>query len=133
MPAGPLVAIVDDDASAREALIALVRAMGFNAMGFASASAFLGAPERSSTACLLSDVRMPGMTGLDLHFSLAAAQRPVPTILVTAYPDDATRGHALAAGVIAYLAKPCSPDLLAHAIRGALASNDTSSQPESGT
>jgi non-heme chloroperoxidase len=108
-----LISIVDDDSSARAAVAGLVRALGFAAAEFASAGEFLRSGEVGQAKCLIADVRMPGMTGLALYRHLVASGTAIPTILMTAWPDDATRTLALNAGVICYLAKPfASGDLL---------------------
>lgn len=117
----PLVAIVDDDESTREAVAALVRSLGFRAAEFASGSAFLQSSRRAQTACLLSDMRMPGMTGLELHQHLLGAGSPVPTIIMTAHADEAARLRALYAGVRYCLPKPLEPQELLACIRSALA------------
>lgn len=114
------MAIVDDDESAREAVASLVRSLGFRAAEFASASAFLQSRLRPLTACLIADLRMPGMTGLELHQHLLDAGTPVPTIIMTAHADEAARQGALHAGIRCCLRKPLqSEDLLAF-IRSAL-------------
>jgi FixJ family two-component response regulator len=117
----PLVAIVDDDESAREAVTSLVRSLGFGAAEFESASAFLQSSRRAQTACLLVDMRMPGMTGLELHEHLRDGGTAVPTIIMTAHADEATRQSALHAGVHCYLPKPLQPNALLACIRSALA------------
>jgi FixJ family two-component response regulator len=106
------VAIVDDDESAREAVAALVRSLGFTVTEFANAAAFLQSSSRAATACLILDMRMPGMTGLHLHRRLLQGGTPVPTIIMTAHPDDADRSSALDAGVRCYLPKPLAPEEL---------------------
>jgi non-heme chloroperoxidase len=109
-----LVSIVDDDPSARAAAAGLARALGFTAAEFPGAAEFLSSGQVGRTACLLADMRMPGMTGLRLYQHLVALGTAIPTILMTAWPDDATRTLALRAGVVCYLAKPfASGDLLA--------------------
>ncbi len=120
MDSEPLVAIVDDDESAREAVASLVRSLGFRAAEFASASAFLQSSRRPQTACLLSDMRMPGMTGLELHQHLHDAGTPVPTIIMTAHADEAARQSALQAGIRCYLRKPLQADELLACIRSVL-------------
>jgi FixJ family two-component response regulator len=115
-----LIAIVDDDESVREATKALMRSTGLAAEAFSSAEEFLRSPQLERTACLVADVNMPGMSGLDLHRQISALSRSIPTILITAYPSESVRARALSAGVIAYLAKPFSEgDLLKH-VRSAL-------------
>jgi FixJ family two-component response regulator len=121
MSLSPLISIIDDDESAREAAVGLVRALGFTATEFQSAADFLQSSHLSRTACLIADMRMPGMTGLELYRHLIAVGAPIPTVLVTAYPDEAVRANALKAGIRCYLAKPLVPDALLVCIRSALA------------
>lgn len=116
-----LISVIDNDASVRGAITGLVRALGFTAEEFQSATDFLQSDHVLRTDCLIADMQMPGMTGLELHRRLAALGTPIPTVLVTAYPDDTTRTRALKAGVRCYLAKPCKPDDLLDCIRSALA------------
>jgi len=109
-----VISIVDDDESVREAVTGLMRSFGFSAMAFPSGESFLRSRRRRGTACLIADVQMPGMTGLELHNRLIASGKPIPTILITAYPDERVRAQALNAGVLCYLAKPFNEsDLLA--------------------
>lgn len=115
------ISIIDDDQSAREAVAGLVSALGFTTAEFPSAADFLESGDMSRTACLIADVWMPGMTGLELYRYLIAAGTPIPTILVTAYPDEAMQTRALKAGIRCYLAKPLEPDALLACIRSALA------------
>lgn len=117
-----VVSIVDDDESVREAMTDLMKSLGFPAEAFDSAEAFLGSSRRHDTGCLIADVQMPRMTGLELHRRLVASGRPIPTILITAYPDERGRARALAAGVICYLTKPFDEDGLIGCIRLALRS-----------
>ena len=115
-----MIAIVDDDVSVREALAGLVRSLGHGAVAFGRAEDLL-ASDRRGVACVIADVQMPGMTGPELHGRLVASGEPLPTILITAYPDEAARERALRAGVVCYLAKPFGEDeLLAclHSILG---------------
>lgn len=116
-----LVAIIDDNESARESVAALVRSLGFMTAEFASAEAFLKSGLSAHTACLLADMRMPGMTGLELHQHLLIGGTPVPTIIMTAYATEAARSSALDAGVCCYLPKPLEPDDLFAYILSALA------------
>ncbi len=115
-----LIAIVDDDTSARQAAMGLVSALGFTAMSFQSAADFLESAHVSQTACLIADMRMPGTTGLELHTHLITMGTPIPTILVTAYPDHAMRARALKAGVRCFLTKPLEPEALLACIHSAL-------------
>ncbi|MDL2410852.1 response regulator, partial [Rhizobium calliandrae] len=86
----PLIAIVDDDVSMREAVEGLVRSLGFDAHAFSSAGDFLRSPDLNRTACLVTDIHMPGMTGLDLHRHLIASGERIPTVLITAHPNEST-------------------------------------------
>ena len=109
-----LISVVDDDESMREAIRGLMRSLGYKAQAFRSAEEFLTSRQVPHTSCLIADVQMPGMTGLELHRHLVAAGRPIPTILITAYPDDSARERALGDGVVCYLSKPFDEnDLLA--------------------
>jgi len=121
VPAVALIAIIDDDESACAAIMGLVRSLGFNTVGFHSAAEFLQSDDVLRTACVIADVQMPGMSGLELHRQLVATGSSIPTILVTAYPDETTRRLALQAGVTSYLAKPVRPENLLDCIRKALA------------
>ena len=120
MPSVPLMAIVDDDDALRNSLDNLLRSVGFRVQGFASAEAFLQAPHAPETACLLLDVRLPGMNGLELQRQLVAAHWGMPIIFVTAYADEDVRARALAAGAVAVLSKPCREADLLQAIAAAL-------------
>ena len=120
MPSVPLIAIVDDDDALRNSLDNLLRSVGFRVHGFASAEAFLQAPPAPETACLLLDVRLPGMNGLALQRQLVAAHGSLPIVFVTAYADDDVRARALAAGAVAVLSKPCREEELLAAIEAAL-------------
>jgi FixJ family two-component response regulator len=117
-----MISIVDDDASVREGTMDLVLAIGFAAETFPGADDFLNSDRVNSTSCLIADVRMPGMTGLELHDRLVETGKSIPTILTTAYPNGKDRERALQAGVICYLAKPYNQDDLVACIRSALES-----------
>jgi FixJ family two-component response regulator len=114
----PLIAIVDDDASARAAVAALVEAMGFPARCFAGAADFLRSDAVRSAEAVIADQRMPGMSGLALCLALRARREPIRTVLMTAYPDAATERHARDAGIDGYLAKPCDPEALFTCLSG---------------
>jgi FixJ family two-component response regulator len=101
-----LISVVDDDESMREAVRGLMKSLGYTAEVFASAEEFLNSRQLRRTSCLIADVHMPGMTGLDLHRHLVASGKIIPTILITAYPDDSVRERALGDGVVCYLSKP---------------------------
>jgi FixJ family two-component response regulator len=116
----PLVAVVDDDESIREATQSLLLSAGFQAAAFASAEDFLQAPQRQDTACLIVDVRMPGMSGLDLQQQLARSRSAIALIFITSHEDDEARARALRAGAVDFLYKPFSDEALLRAIRSAL-------------
>src|SRR3546814_13706716 len=111
-----------DRGSSREAVWGLVRALGFTATEFQSAAEFLKSSHLLQTACLIPDMRMPGMTGLELYRHLIAVGTPIPTVLVTAYPHEAVRARALKEGSRCYMAKPLEPDALPGCISSALTS-----------
>src|ERR1700676_2168162 len=104
----PLISIIDDDESVRAALQRILLAHGFVTTVFASADQFLASGQLHDAACLIVDVRMPGISGLQLHQQLMAAGYQIPTILVTGCPTATDRDVALASGVVSYLAKPFS-------------------------
>jgi FixJ family two-component response regulator len=116
----PVIAIVDDDQSVREALTSFVRSLGYAAIAFERAEDLLSSTRRHGVSCVITDVQMPGMTGLDLHNQLVTSGQPTPTILITAFPDETMRERALRAGVIGYLTKPFSEDDLLACIRSTL-------------
>ena len=117
----PLISVVDDDESMREAVRGLMKSLGYTAEAFASAEEFLSSPQVPGTACLIADVMMPGMTGLELHRHLVASGRTIPTILITAHPDDGVRERALQDGIIGYLSKPFGEEDLMACIHSSLA------------
>ena len=108
----PLIAVVDDDESMRATTADLLEAAGFAAEAFPSGEAFLGSGRLQDVACLITDMRMPGMSGLALHDRLVASGHPIPTVLITAYADEPVRARALAAGVSCYLIKPFTAEEL---------------------
>lgn len=120
MPGAPLITIVDDDDSLRKSLDNLLRSVGFRTQGFSSAEAFLSSQQINDTACLILDVRMPGMSGLELQRQLGAGNWHIPLIFVTAHTDDAARAQALAAGAVDFLYKPFREEDLLNAIDAAL-------------
>ena len=119
----PLISVVDDDDSMRESLSGLIRSVGFKIMTFASAEEFLSWPQRADADCLILDVRMPGMNGLELQRRLVCDRTPIPVIFITAHGDDETRAQALAAGAMEYLLKPFSEEALLKAIDTAITSD----------
>ena len=120
-----VISIVDDDGSVRESMTGLMRSFGFSATAFPSGESFLRSRRRHGTACLIADVQMPGMSGLELHNRLIASGKPIPTILITAYPDERVRAQALNAGVLCYLAKPFNESELLSCIHSALGDQTT--------
>jgi FixJ family two-component response regulator len=120
-----VISIVDDDESARNALTNLMRSLDFSATAFASGESFLRSNRLRSTACLIADVKMPGMTGLELHSRLVASARSIPTILITAYYYERVRAQALNAGVVCYLTKPFNESELLACIDSALGDQRT--------
>lgn len=118
-----LIAIVDDDTAFRDSLGRLLRSLGHSVAAFDSAAEFLASPKLLVTACLVADVHMPEMTGIQLYLVLARMQPIIPTILVTAYPSDTDRKAMLSAGVECYLEKPLDQAsliaCLGRALRGA--------------
>ena len=108
----PLIAIVDDDESVRIGTTSLVRSFGYEVQTFGSAEDFLCSQERHDTSCLISDIQMPGLGGLELQQALAAENSPMPIIFITAYPDANIRQLALQAGAVGFLSKPFDGDTL---------------------
>jgi FixJ family two-component response regulator len=121
MPEAPLIAVVDDDMSIRNAMQDLLKAAGYATCTFGNATSFLDSPLRTGVACLVTDMRMPGKTGLELHEHLAASGAGTPTVIITAHPDGPTRERARAAGVTCFLTKPFAPDELLECVRQAIA------------
>jgi FixJ family two-component response regulator len=119
----PLIAIVDDDESMREAIKGLMRSIGFDAETFSSADDFLRFPHIRRTACLVTDINMPGMSGLDLHRRLVALGKNIPTVLITAFPEKNVRASALGADIVGCLTKPFGEQILLDCISSALALN----------
>ena len=114
------ISVVDDDESMREAMRGLMTSLGYTAQTFASAEEFLNSCQVPRTCCLIADVQMRGMTGLELHRHLVASGKTIPTILMTAYPDDTVRERALQDGVVGYLSKPFDENDLLACIRSSL-------------
>jgi FixJ family two-component response regulator len=120
MPTKSVISIVDDDESVRESTADLIRSMGFDTKSFPRAESFLRSRTIGRTACLIADVRMPGMTGIELHDRLVGTGNAIPTILITAYPNDRDRAQAMRSGVICYLSKPFGEAELLSCIHAAL-------------
>jgi len=115
-----LISIVDDDESMREAIQSLLRSVGFRAKTFASGEQFLQSDQIENTACLILDVRMPGMSGLDLQRRLMATECRIPIVFVTAHGEEEARSRALQEGAVDFLLKPFSEEALLNAIQVAL-------------
>ena len=120
-----LVSVVEDDQFFRESMKRLMRSLGYAVEVFPSAIDFLASSRLVETACLIADVQMPGMTGVELHRRLADSGCAIPTILVTAYPDDDARVLALNDGVVCYLRKPVDEKHLMRCLRAALHSGES--------
>jgi FixJ family two-component response regulator len=117
-----VVVVVDDDESVRESLEALITTVGLQARAFASAEEFLDSGQQANTACLISDIRMPGMSGLELQTRLNADRCKIPIIFITAHGEEKVRMQALRAGAVEFLIKPFDDDALLDSVRAALSS-----------
>ena len=115
-----MISIIDDDRSVREAVKCLIRSIGYDAVTFASAEEYLESKSVHDTECVITDLQMPGMTGIDLHRHLIDAGHAIPTILLTAYVDD--RSRKFDERVICYLRKPVDETRLLQCLRAALRS-----------
>jgi FixJ family two-component response regulator len=122
----PVISIVDDDQFVRDSVKRLMKSVGYVAAAYPTAGDFLKSPQLEETSCLIADVHMPGMTGVELYEDLIKAGRAIPTILITAYPDDRVRTRAVDKGVLAYLVKPFSEIDLTRYVRLALKSGNPS-------
>jgi FixJ family two-component response regulator len=120
----PLIAIVDDDESFRRAAGSLIRSLGYGVEPFASAEAFLESDLIAETDCLITDVQMPGMTGIELQDKLIAQGNRLPVIFVTAFPETEARRRALTAGAIGFLGKPFNDQKLIGFLSEALSACD---------
>src|SRR5690349_21098891 len=120
MPRIPHISIVDDDDALRSSLENLIRSVGLRAEGFSSAEAFLSSNQMHETGCLILDVRMPGMSGLELQRQMVVANSHMPIIFIPAHEDDDRRTQALEAGAVAFLYKPFYEEELFNAIDAAL-------------
>jgi FixJ family two-component response regulator len=123
----PVISIVDDDESVREATTGLVRSFGYVAATFASAEEFLHSDRVRDTSCLISDVQMSGLSGVELQDRLNAAGHRVPIIFITAFPEERIRSRVLKAGAYGFLTKPFSDDSLFECLDIALKSQDRES------
>ncbi len=119
MPDHPIISIVDDDQGVRESLKMLIDSIGLDAKGFASAEEFLESGSLSDSTCLILDVQLPGMSGIELQVKLSDLGSLLPIIFITAYPDQRAREQAIRAGAIRFLDKPFSSDELLSAFQAA--------------
>ena len=117
-----LVSVVEDDRFFRESMCRLMRSLGYTVDVFPSAAEFLASPRLAETACLIADVNMPAMTGFELYRRLIDTSQAIPTVLVTAFPNDVDRARALKDGIVCYLRKPVDEEQLTRCIREALKS-----------
>ena len=108
----PVISVIDDDESIRTAIYNLLRSLGYVVHVFASAEAFLESPQLHNTWCVIADIRMPGMSGIDLQFRLRSEGSAVPFVFITAVPDERVRARALDQGAICFLTKPFDQDSL---------------------
>jgi FixJ family two-component response regulator len=129
LPNSPVISIIDDDASVRKALTSFVRSLGLRACAFASAQEFLTSPRIGDTSCLISDVQLPGMRGLELQGVLRAQSRHVPIIFITAFPNENVRSRAIKAGAVGFLHKPFSDQDLVACLETALKRRDAGTGP----
>ena len=128
MPKSALISIVDDDESVREATRGLVRSLGYVAATFASAEEFLDSEHRHDTSCIIADVHMPGLSGVDMQSHLVAEGHRLPMIFVTAFPDERLRTRALAAGAFGFLSKPFNEEHLIGCLDKALNSRNAGNE-----
>ena len=122
-----LISVVDDDRFCRESTCRLVRSLGYTADLFSSAAEFLASPRLAETACLIADIHMPAMTGLELYRHLIDTGQAIPTILMTAFPNDVDRARALNDGALCYLRKPVDEEHLTRCVREAFRSGGSES------
>jgi FixJ family two-component response regulator len=116
----PFIACVEDDLHVSEAIKGLLEAYGFVVEAFASAEDFLGSDRLKAASCLITDVNLQGMSGLQLQDRLAAVGQSIPTIVITGFPDERVRAQALGAGAIGFLAKPIATEDLLTCVRAAM-------------
>ena len=120
MAEAPIISVVDDDPSVRTATARLLRSMGFSVHAFASAQEFLSSPQLGETSCVIADMQMPGMTGVELQDHLIAHDHSMPIIFITAFPYDRVRERAMNAGAVCFLSKPFDEARLLECVEQAL-------------
>ena len=128
MPKEQLISIVEDDPFFRESMVRLMRSLGYAVEGFSSAPDFLSSPSFVETACLIADVHMPAMTGIELYTHLVDRRHAISTILITGCPNDVERARALKDGVVCYLRKPLDEKQLMDCLHTALQTGDAPEQ-----
>ena len=128
MPTPSLVSVVEDDQFFRESMRRLMRSLGYDVAAFPSAADFLASPRLGETACLIADVHMPAMTGIELYAHLVERRHAISTILITGCPNDVERTRALNDGVVCYLRKPLDEKQLMQCLRAALQTGDAPEQ-----
>jgi FixJ family two-component response regulator len=116
----PIISIVDDDESVRAAMSSLVRSLGYQSCVFCSAEEFLTSPQLNDTSCVVADVQMPGMSGMELQDALAVRRPHIPVIFITAFPEERIRKRAEAAGAVAFFSKPVDGHALIECLDAAL-------------
>ena len=120
MPRLPVISVVDDDAPLREAIVCLMRSLGYDALSFGSAEEFLGSPYVDATSCLIADVQMPGMSGFELQQSLVAKGCKIPVIFISAFPGERLKTKTLAPDPVCFLSKPFDTKTLVECLEKAL-------------
>ena len=120
MPKLPVISVVDDDAPLREAIVCLMRSLGYDARSFGSAEEFLDSPHVEATSCLIADVQMPGMSGFELQQSLIAKGCKIPVIFISAFPGERLKTRTLAPDPVCFLSKPFDTKTLVECLEKAL-------------
>jgi FixJ family two-component response regulator len=120
LPRVPIISIVDDDESVRTAMSSLVRSLGYQSRVFCSAEEFLASPELNDTSCVIADVQMPGMSGVELQDALAGRRPELPVVLITAFPEERIRKRAEAGGAVAFFSKPVDSNALIECLEAAV-------------
>ena len=115
-----MIAIIDDDSAVRSATGAMLRSLGYLTAGYDSAEAFLASDGLTTVSCIISDVKMPGMSGIELQQRLAEQGRRLPIIFMTAFPEERDKGRAMKAGALGFLVKPFAQDVLIDCLNSAL-------------
>ena len=128
MPKTPMISIVDDDQAVRDATKGLIRSLGYNVSTFASADEFLNSARVHDTSCLITDLHMPGLSGIELQARLIAAGHRMPIIFITAFPEESVRARAISAGAVGFMSKPYSDDHLINCLERALKASDEATQ-----